>query len=182
MKKIIISILLTITSISALAIPYQINILIFEHLLSKNITLAHAYNKPNFNITVPKNSIDLSAVPTTGITSQLTDITNKISQHPDYKIILNKAWQQEIVDDSSTTYNFQINNKELSRFISLNKYNYINFKTNLVLHTKYGDFTIKQSRRLKENELNYIDNPLCGILIQINQAPTNHTQLPNPGV
>ncbi len=65
------------------------------------------------------------------------------------------------------------NTVELQGTISLSKTRYVHFKTNLWFATQRGGqpfFThIDEPRRLKDGEVNYLDNPYFGVIVEVNK-------------
>jgi len=111
-----------------------------------------------------------------------------------YKILKHIAWRQIIHNKKSAQairlsggQAFDGEGKwELDGTLTLTKTRFFNLQSNLVLHVPYQEvanltgesglfntsshlesFRLIQSRRLKENELHYIDHPLYGMLVKI---------------
>jgi hypothetical protein len=162
---------------------YQINVIIFEHITPEALqseTWPAITNMPNL-----KDAIDPQLLPQEQSQLKIENrrFNRKIAQRENYKVLLNISWQQEI----PITYHAEpihISGDKIDGTITINKDRYFNIKTNLILTepTDYlnsigpghyaqdnesQNFQMLQTRRMRSNELNYLDYPLFGMLIKI---------------
>jgi len=164
---------------------YQINIIIFEHIssqaLNSEIWLA-VTDLPDL-----ENSIEPQLLESEDSQLQIENrrFSRKIAQKNNYKVLLNIAWQQEI---PVTRHGkpIHISGDKIDGTITINRDRYFDIKTNLILtepisylntispgnysdipNNEFTSFQMKQTRRMRSNELNYIDQPLFGMLIKI---------------
>jgi len=165
--------------------PYQVNIIIFEHIssqaLNSEIWLA-VTDLPDL-----ENSIEPQLLESEDSQLQIENrrFSRKIAQKNNYKVLLNIAWQQEI---PVTRHGkpIHISGDKIDGTITINRDRYFDIKTNLILtepisylntispgnysdtpNNEFTSFQMKQTRRMRSNELNYIDQPLFGMLIKI---------------
>jgi Peptidoglycan-binding protein, CsiV len=110
-----------------------------------------------------------------------------LTRHDDYKILLHYAWLQPM-DETKTIHIYSKDNDNLKQVyvepnydednkwrvngtIRLNKTNYYNLNTDLVITTSVNGepfhLSVKQSRRLRRDESHYLDHPLIGMLVKI---------------
>jgi hypothetical protein len=112
--------------------------------------------------------------------------SRKIAQQEHYKVLADIAWQQKI---SVTKYSepIRITGDKIYGTITIHRDRYFNIAANLILtesaayldnigpgnyadnitHNYYKSFQMKQTRRMRSKELNYLDHPLFGMLIKI---------------
>jgi len=154
---------------TAFAANYNLNLIIFSHILPSTIKNARSFSadsKSNYSkIILSNNTIDLNQI---NLNSDLTDIFNKLSIHPDFNILINKKAALDFNNNKNIT--ITINQNNISGLIKISKDLFFDLHIYLILHTKnYGDFYIDQIRRMRSNELNYISDPIFGLFIQINK-------------
>ena len=120
---------------------------------------------------------------------------NRIANNNQYTLLLHTGWKQKLSDLNGTKSvhihggaMFDRNNEDIDEIdgtITISKNRFINIKTNLFLtepsyeiaEISNGLFSypMQNSRRTKENELNYIDNPVFGLLIKITPPQEKET-------
>lgn len=123
---------------------------------------------------------------------KLNHEANLLAKQSDYKIILHIAWLQPLTAPNEAKpihiYGGQsLDNQggtlwQINGLIKLSRDDFINLKTNLILSESNNNlpsdlindsnatvqmYELKELRRLKPNELNYLDHPLFGVLIKI---------------
>lgn len=153
---------------------YQVDLLIFQHDvpgIAKSEALNPAAVNPNWrNYPAPEFQSGSSAL--------FNILTKRLSIHPNYKILMKVSWQQflpkrrkfsllHLTNEGSV----DITSPRIDGIIAFNKLNFFTAKINLIISvpTENGSasYQIQQARRLRLNELNYIDHPMFGILIDI---------------
>ena len=166
---------------------YQINVIIFEHITSQ--ALSSELWPAITNIPDLTKAIEPQLLPVSQSQLKIENrrFSRKIAQRENYKVLLNITWQQEI----PITYHAEpihISGDKIDGTITINKGRYFNIKTNLILteptnyldsieHGNYAQdnefqsFQMLQTRRMRSNELNYLDHPLFGMLIKIMPLP-----------
>lgn len=165
--------------------PYQVNIIIFEHITQQ------ALNSERWpaitDLPDLENNTELQLLTSENSQLQIENrrFSRKIAQKNNYKVLANIAWQQEI-PVTRHAKPIHISGDKIDGTITINRDRYFNIKINLILteSTKYLysidsenypntannefiSFQMKQTRRMRSNELNYIDQPLFGMLIKI---------------
>lgn len=130
---------------------------------------------------------------------QLTKEEKKLNQSKHYHVIFHQAWRQPITSsryaqpvrlvssDNLGEDNLFRQNHLINGMITLSQSTYINSKLQLIISQPEKSFSIftpfspsrslihyefNQKRRLKLNELNYLDNPQFGVLLLIKEAPS----------
>lgn len=165
---------------------YQINVIIFEHITPQALQAElwpAITNIPDLTKAIEPQLLPVSQ---SQLKIETRRFSRKIAQRENYKVLLNITWQQEI----PITYHAEpihILGDKIDGTITINKDRYFNIKTNLILtepadyldsigHGNYADnikdeqfqsFQMLQTRRMRSNELNYLDYPLFGMLIKI---------------
>jgi len=114
----------------------------------------------------------------------------QISNNNKYTLLLHTAWQQKLTDIYSTKSVhisgggiFDLNGKDVNEvdgIVTISKGKFLKIKTNLNLTEPSYEiskipngllsYPIRNTRNTKENELNYIDNPVFGMLIKVTPA------------
>ncbi|KPJ67639.1 MAG: hypothetical protein AMJ43_03050 [Coxiella sp. DG_40] len=165
---------------------YQVNIIVFEHITPQ------ALNSEIWSAITDLPDLENSIEPQllSSEDSQLQTengyLSDETAQKDNYKVLLNIAWQQEIPVTQQAEQPIHILGDKIDGTITINKDRYFDIKTNLILtepisylnsigpgnyiniaNNEFTSFQMKQTRRLKSNELNYIDHPLFGMLIEI---------------
>jgi hypothetical protein len=174
---------------------YQVDVIVFSHLNAD--ALASEQWQP---ITEAPN-IDQASEPDQlpFQQSQLQQTLKALNNNQNYTVLANYTWQQPIPVSNKAVPIHIYGGKsfgniyELDGTITINRDRYFNLATNLVLtepsellgnigQADYGttldqnslvSFQLKEQRRLKSKELNYIDHPLFGMLIEINKVKDN---------
>ena len=130
----------------------------------------------------------LTLMPTSAF--KLNYLATKLKQSPNYQILLHEAWLEQVPDKQSATP-ILISNEDSAEPIKvngmmtlyLNRYfnSFFNLTfdvpstvTGLMDASSFANaqgmdllFKLLQSRRMRSNELNYIDHPLFGILLEV---------------
>lgn len=166
---------------------YRIDLIVFSHVNQQ--TLASESWPNTLKTPVIKNVSKINPAKKLGLTKE----ANKLSAQSDYKILLHTSWMQNInnskwihvyggqpydakgqpiqPDDNRMPTYWELNGK-----IKLAKNTFFDIYTNLYLTipTSNGKniiplrtFSLRQHRRTKLNQLNYLDHPLFGVLIKI---------------
>ncbi|SEI37800.1 Peptidoglycan-binding protein, CsiV [Allopseudospirillum japonicum] len=118
--------------------------------------------------------------PLTQVTRHLTGISQKLQERSGTRILWHQAWGMHI---GSRTQARPIlieggralqNVAELQGYVNLSVGRYLHVHTNLGLHqfeqrglVPYSAAYMQQKRRMRSNEIHYLDNPYFGVLIQI---------------
>lgn len=172
---------------------YQIDLIVFTHITNKAIQSENWYDmlrKPNLKDSVEPEFTNQPSLQTEA---------SKLKNNSDYQIIFHNSWTQNITnkrnaqwihiyggqpynakgelipDDSNEmpTY-WQLNGK-----IKISKATFIDINTKLYLTIPLNKdsqliplrtFTLFQNRRMKLNQLNYLDHPLFGVLVKVSHA------------
>lgn len=122
----------------------------------------------------------------------LTKEVKRLQRFRQYTIIAHIAWIQpipkswksqtiHITGGSLVNYdNQQIPN--IDGTIKISRQNYVNLTTNLMLNeaTQAGmlSFPLNDKRRVKTDQLNYLDNPVFGVLVMVKQLNNNNNKQP----
>lgn len=128
---------------------------------------------------------------------KLNTLAKRLAKDPHYQVLMHIGWI-EMVPAPKAAKPIYISNSNNASPIDIkglmtlnvdrffNAYFNVNFSVPMTLINQYGNdsnfnnilggdmrFHLLQSRRLRSNELNYIDNPLFGILLEIFPATTS---------
>ena len=186
---------LVISNLSLALSGYQIELIVFSHLNGDSfnsetwpvLTNPLPTSAKAINLNTTEANKDFT--PTTQY--KLNTILYRLSKHPNYKILLHKAWYESLEQLNSPTTikltggkNYQSSVDELmgNVTVSLNRYFDVKFDLTLAfpqeqvqqltdnekyLQQPYTFISLQQTRRTKSQELNYIDHPLYGVLFEI---------------
>lgn len=167
---------------------YQVEIIVFEHVTSSaekqfwpsQVTEPDVSDAIELSPPLSINTTDNTTLPSPTYQLlperkfKLKREENKLQSQSNYKVLLHIAWIQPI-GDAEDTRPIQItgskDNSTINGTITLSMDKYIDINTVLNLNDNtLGEtqtFQLKQIRRTRVNELNYLDNPLFGMLIKI---------------
>lgn len=179
-KKIFIGLLVLgfSTNLFARAAAYQVEMIIFSHLTPEGIA------QEQWPLITPpndfQNASEIPALPVSAFIMQREQLDFK--RNPGYNVLLHTAWSQPNRgsgpllhvqgDGVNGTIRISVDRYFDVRFnlyfavsentlASIGKNGYFKNSSNLVY------FHLKETRRMKSHEMNYIDNPLFGVLIKI---------------
>lgn len=185
---------------------YQINIVVFEHITAQNL---NSEQWPQ--VTPPDTSYAITPdlLPTNK--SQLKSAVSRLNRRKGYQgylVLKSMSWLQQLPDNK--TLNFHVvgaqsitdaNQHELDGIISITKGRYFDIGTNLIITEQVAflknigpvnfasatansmySFQMRQSLRIRSNQIGYIDHPLFGVLIKIVPLKTPPVQQPEPVV
>lgn len=143
---------------------YQIEMIIFSHFTFQNKTEEQwpRLDPNNFNFKYATNTVSLLHP------SQLTlkNEQNQLNQNPTYQTLLHITWRQPVVDARhAQTIHIQGNNVDGTICVSIQRY--LNVTLHLLFKNNFDYFYLSENRRMRSNELNYIDFPVYGVLIKI---------------
>lgn len=84
-----------------------------------------------------------------------------------YQVLVHTAWRQPVNSRAHPDW-LMIQRPNLNGMVRMVKGRYLHFYTDLVLQSEYTGqaYPVKLHRRMRSNELHYIDHPLLGVLIQ----------------
>jgi Peptidoglycan-binding protein, CsiV len=129
---------------------------------------------------------------------QLTQTEKRLAANPQYQVLTHLAWLQPLaakrvtvhISGEPLTDNAQNNLNDFKQWgvngtLTLSKTNYVNLRTNLWIQLtdvqlqKAGisssaqtrEFRLAQKRRLRNNEIHYLDHPLFGIIVKVTPQP-----------
>ena len=187
-------ILLCTAGLSWAATPqaYQIEVIVFSHFTKEGLKSEYWSMTPNW-MTIPPNTIELSEdqiLPKDRWV--LKGIENRLKNNQS-KVLLHLAWREDTAAArrgqrvhlyGGTIY--QDGQRELNGTFSIQLQRYFDIKLNLHFlvpisaigyfnrstiirddQSNYVNFNINQKLRMRSQELNYVDHPLYGVLIQI---------------
>lgn len=194
MKTILIALILLISTL-AYADPdidldnpdlYQVNVIIFEHITPQVLQSEQwsaITHMPDLT-----DSVSPQLLPSDASELKLVNYRfgRKIAQKEHYKVLLDIAWQQPI-PVTKYAQPIRIIGNKIYGTITINRDRYFNIATNLILtepasylddigpgnyaanitDNYYKSFQMLQTRRMRSKELNYLDHPLFGMLIEI---------------
>jgi len=173
-----------ITSSAALTLParmYDVQVVIFSHITPTTLQLQQ------WPVVSP--NVSAQSTPPSGIAYNLQREKNILQKNPQYQILMNANWKESWVGDQSTVtipINIDKNNQSLNGVMTITLGHYFDVHTNLSLTEPTAllqkmainnyfsqwnkpnfTFQLLQNRRMRSNELNYIEHPLMGMLIKI---------------
>ncbi len=151
---------------------------------TNTITLINPFPNSGSQNTNKQNSINLSQLqPYTLLPANLFLLgkeMQRLQQHDNYQILTHLAWLQPISDTwhAKTIYlvggnQYQIGNTlyQLNGTLRLTQANYINVSVNLELvepvNGQLKSYHLQTYRRMRPNQLNYIDSPVLGMLVML---------------
>ncbi len=163
---------------------YQIEIIVYSHMTEAGLKSEYWPELPP--MTIQPDTLELSAEQILPENNwRLKEIHRKLENNH-YPILLHIAWQ-ESADDlrkgriihlaGGVTYNNDRRQMDGTFSIFLQRYFNAHFNLRFLQNIVYDNnesensflsFKINENLRMRSNELNYIDHPLYGILIQIN--------------
>jgi len=121
----------------------------------------------------------------------------KLNAQKDYNILLHLSWKQPVdtsksavpvhitnIEDDISYDEQSSNNKKIDGTVTISKKNYLNFQANLSLKLPLSDikidvpaqfidkkefavFHLVQTRKMRPNEMHYLDHPLFGVIVQM---------------
>ena len=163
MKKLLLLLILFFSCVQAQAKDYQIELIIFSHFSVQNESEEQWSGLDpggiNFNGARPIYSLSPSQF-------ILKNEQHRLDQSPAYRTLLHIAWRQLIVDASPARARL-IQDNNVEGIIRVSVQRYLNVALNLVFKNNSNYFYLSQNRRMRSNELNYVDFPLYGVLIKI---------------
>ena len=84
-----------------------------------------------------------------------------------YRVLLHAAWIQPVGGRSSKRW-YSVRGRNLHGLVRVTRGRYLHFETDLVVDTgAEGPVRTNQSRRMRSDEVHYIDHPRLGILVRI---------------
>lgn len=195
-----IAVLLLCSSLISLAAEpdqlYQFEVIVFSHIT--NDALQSEYWPAQAAITIPPNAIELADDQIVPSSQWQLSATQKFLEKNNYQILIHRAWQAkasalqqpQIIHlsggDKEGDAAKQVNG---SVTISLERYFNVHFDLQFLLpwasiqdlnltNVTHADnsadvkFNLTADLRMRSNELNYIDHPLYGVLIEITPSPS----------
>ncbi|MCD6055691.1 MAG: hypothetical protein K0R12_653 [Gammaproteobacteria bacterium] len=188
-----------LTARSAIAMPadirdaqhqYQVDVLIFR----QNPALVSALEaaSPPTPLLLSPNTLLVESLPTVANNqSALADPATRLSKNNHYTIVWQRSWIQTIKPPfSAQPIRIQAGEaysnglSEIDGTLTFSQQNYINVSTDLRFtepNQGYQQWRLKQTQRLRADELHYFDHPLFGILIQVSpysDKPVTQTVYP----
>ncbi len=165
---------------------YQINVIVFEHITPQGLQAEQwpaITDMPNL-----ARAVDPALLPPESSQLKIENrrLHRKIAQKENYNVLLNISWQQKI-PVSKHAKPIHITGNKIDGTITITRDHYFNVQTNLILtepadyldnigkgnyaanitNNSYKSFQMAETRRMRSNELNYLDYPLFGVLIEI---------------
>ena len=167
-KLFLLSLILLCYAYQVQAKNYQIEMIIFSHFTFQNKAEEQWPNLDpnNFNFKYATTTATLLH-PAQFI---LKNEQNQLNQKPTYQILLHIAWRQSVVD-ARHAQTMHIQGKNVDGTICVSIRRYLNVTLNLLFKNNLDYFYLSENRRMRSNELNYIDFPVYGVLIKI--VPNN---------
>lgn len=161
---------------------YDVQVLIFSHITSNTLQLQH------WPAITPNNQA-MPAAPAPQTAYDLQREKKILQKNTHYQILLDAAWPETWHNDTSTiTIPFVSNNgqSQLTGTMTITLGHYFDVHTNFFFTTQTDmlrkidvtdyfsrwdkstfTFQFLQNRRMRSNELNYLDHPLIGMFIKI---------------
>src|SRR3990167_7883938 len=149
---------------------YQVELIIFSHLTE---TALNSEQWPRLQGNEINNTNTVSLKPVNGSGSyftllpshdfQLTQEQKNLHHNPNYHTLLHLAWRQPIYEPRYSQ-GVQIHGNTVNGTLKLSVRRYFDLTIDLLFASSDKYFRLQQSRRMRSNELNYIDFPLYGVL------------------
>lgn len=197
LRKSGLSLLLCLFTQASVALTgYHVELIVYSHLNQSgfnNETWSTADNSAaaNYGLSLSSLKTNLNLHSVTANQFTLSDFAKKLSNSPNYKILLHTAWYESLAQlDKSTT--IQLNGgdrytnglSEMNGHVTVRMNHYFDVNFNLTfaipnavlekltqdkkyLNQPFVFIPLKESRRTKSKELNYVDHPLYGVLFKI---------------
>lgn len=155
---------------------YRVEMIIFEMQDKNGLTAQNNLGTPSF-----ANAISLNTEPNADF-SLLTD--KQLSLHDAkqriqkrYPLIMHKGWRQLITDKEHAQkvhVTSNINNNEVDGIVRLSMGRNLNVDTDLLFRKTGSDntFRLKETSRLRADEITYIDHPNYGVLVMVSPEKT----------
>jgi hypothetical protein len=169
------------TAIADSARTYDVQVLIFSHITPSTLQLEQwpiiTAQPP---ATANSNSSPLK------LATQLASEKNVLTHNPNYKILFDGSWIKSLTTGSTVTLPVVSANEKLNGTIDVTLGHYFTVNTNLLLteptsflkqidpthyfskwDQSHFTFQLLQKRRMRSDELNYLEHPVFGMLIKI---------------
>ena len=155
---------------------YRVEVLVFENNDKEALSQAFAsQSKPNFT-----NAINLSQMPNEKFRplsdNQFTLAEAKSKIQKRYRLITHKGWSQTL-ESKNEAIAVHLNHGDLDGIVRLSGGKYLHIDTDMLLHKQLRTdgglqeglqaFRMKDSSRIRANEIHYIDHPLYGMIITV---------------
>lgn len=159
-------------SVNSYAAPvYKVEVLIFENTAGTEIDneqWPELKETPSTFDTVPVTQRGeglFKELPSSAL--NLIQVRNKLEKSDKYHVLYHHGWTQPVfTKDESTAAWIEIPGV-LAGKINLYKNRYLHVSADLQFNSTEGVVRLKENRRLKSKELNYLDHPLFGLLIRV---------------
>lgn len=143
---------------------YQVEMLIFSHLTSQHLDEEQwpLVNSSDFNFS---NAQPIHPLPSSKFV--LNREQADLNKNSAYQALLHVAWRQQIVNGRRARARW-IKGKDVQGTVRISVQRYFDVSLNLLFNKEgVGCFYLSQNRRMRNNELDYIDFPSYGVLIKI---------------
>ncbi|MDP1574893.1 MAG: CsiV family protein [Coxiellaceae bacterium] len=179
LKRFVFSTMLALFSATVFAAPrtYNVQVIVFSHLTAQTLAGEQwpVISPPTVNAPTPSHSA-----------TALQAEANTLRKNPEYQVLFSGSWIQTWNNDSGTITLPLSNGNNLQGTMTVTLGHYFDIHTNLFFtqpinllqridtsgyfsQLSQSDFTfaLSQDRRMKSGELNYLGNPVMGVLIKI---------------
>ncbi len=172
------------------AAVYQVEMIIFSHLTQSGVTQEQWQSSnppPSFSNTLSLQNTNASGYYQALSPEQfvLKREQSEFNRNPQYRTLLHTAWLQPFAGSTPPAIHLIDNHSAVNGTVRINVNHYFNVALNLYfavpenMLARYDNrnyfhhsnnlvyFHLTETRRMKSQELNYIDYPLFGVLIKI---------------
>ncbi|MBU0499016.1 MAG: peptidoglycan binding protein CsiV [Gammaproteobacteria bacterium] len=146
---------------------YDIEVLIFSQSLGSTEQAPGFPGTPDMSKAGPLERRGISILPA----SQLAGVRKRLEQSGAYQVLRHLSWRQELANGTvpqpfRVTYPEQgaSGGRRLMGTIALGRSNYAILKADLLLQDNGQSYRLEETRRMKRNELHYLDHPRIGVI------------------
>ena len=146
---------------------FQIDVLVIKQNAASSEEIDNSHSLLNW----PKKMIEPGDVTTKSISassSTLAESANQIAKEPQYSILLDQSWEQEISAESSGAY-VHIQNQGVNGFVQLKRSHNLHLNIGIEYPDQSGEnnFVISERRRILLNKKHYFDHPRIAVITNV---------------
>lgn len=155
------------TSVMADGRSYQIELIVF----AQNASNSERFDQSGHDIRWPSNLRDVSGFKQGG--KQLNGTYGALKRSRDYRPLLHLSWIQRVGKNSLSQpvqihqAGGQAGDDLLDGFVRIQRGNYLHLLVDLEYAPGSVTYRLKEKRRLKLNEVHYLDHPKFGVIAKV---------------
>lgn len=139
---------------------YQVSVLVFSQPLMSTEDLSQQRL-----FAWPRETVEPKLLPESQ--SPLLDAYQRLRNSANYRPLLHQTWiQQTYANQINAPYQVS-NHSNVEGIVRLQRGQYLSVIVDMQYHTPSGTHVLREKRQLLLNEVNYLDHPAFGVLIQV---------------